>query len=82
MNEIFIIGKVVSKIEFKFIVNSKKYFSKIEFEIELNNQIFKVKGYNNIADYCYRRLKKNDNVFINGKIEGNIIINIKNIQVF
>ena len=36
MNEIFIIGKVVSKIEYKFIINSKKHFAKVELEIELN----------------------------------------------
>ena len=42
MNEIFIIGKVASKIEYKFIINSKKNFSKAEFEIELNKQTFKV----------------------------------------
>lgn len=73
MNEIFLIGKVVSKIEYKFIIKRKKYFSKVEFEIELDKQIFKIKGYNNIADYCYRKLKNNDKVFINGKIESDII---------
>ena len=81
MNEIFIIGKVKNKLEYKFIINSKKYFSKVEFEIERNRQKFKVKGYNNIADFCYRYLKKNDKVFINGKIENNMIINIKNIKI-
>lgn len=81
MNEIFIIGKVTSKIEYKFIINSKEYFSKAEFEIELNNQKFKAKGYNNIADFCYRRLNKNDKVFINGRIVCNMIIVIKNISI-
>lgn len=81
MNEIFIIGKVVNKVEYKFVVNSKKYFSKVEFEIELNKQVFKVKGYNNIADFCYRKLKKNDSVFINGGIESDMMISIKNIIV-
>lgn len=77
MNEIFIIGKIVSEIEYKFIVNSKKYFSKAEFKIELNKQKFKVKGYNNIADFCYQKLKKNAIVFINGRIESKMEINIK-----
>ena len=81
MNEIFIMGKVVSKKEYKFIVNSKKYFSKVEFEIELNKQRFQIKGYNNIADYCYRKLKKNDMIFINGKIESGMIIDIKKITI-
>ena len=81
MNEIFIIGKVVTKIEYKFIINSKKYFAKVEFEIELNKQKFQVRGYNNIADFCYRKLKKNDMILINGKIRTNMIINIKSITI-
>lgn len=81
MNEIFIIGKVASKIEYKFIINSKKYFAKVEFEIEFNNQKFKVRGYNNIADFCYRKLNKNDMIFINGKIESGMIIDIKKITI-
>ena len=81
MNEIFIIGKVVSKIEYKFIINSKKYFAKVEFEIEFDNQKFQVRGYNNIADFCYRKLNKNHKIFINGKIETDMIINVKNTTV-
>lgn len=77
MNEIFIIGKIVSKIEYKFIINSKIYFLKAEFMVELSEQKFKVKGYNNIADFCYQKLKKNAIVFINGRIESNMEINIK-----
>ena len=41
----------------------------------------KVKGYNNIADFCYRKLNKNNKIFINGKIETGMIINIKRIKV-
>lgn len=81
MNEIFLIGKVVNKVQYKFIINSKKYFSKVEFEIELDKQKFKVKGYNNIADYCYRKLKNDNKIFINGTIEKNMIISIKNILI-
>ena len=81
MNEIFLIGKVVSKVQYKIIINSKKYFSKVEFEIELNKQKFKIKGYNNIADFCYRKLEKNYKVFINGRITNDMIICIKNIKI-
>ena len=81
MNEIFIIGRVVSKVEYKFIINSKKYFSKVKFEIELDKQKFKVKGYNNIADFCYGKLNKNDGVFINGRIENDMVIQVKNIII-
>lgn len=81
MNEIFIIGKIVNKIEYKFIINSKKYFSKVQFEIKLDKQTFKVKGYNNIADFCYRKLKKKDKVFVNGGIDSDMIIQIKDIMI-
>lgn len=80
MNEIFLIGKVANKLQYKFIINSKKYFSKVEFEIELDKQKFKVKGYNNTADFCYRKLNKNEKVFINGRIDSNMIILVKNIR--
>lgn len=79
MNEIFIIGKIASKIEYKFVINSKKYFSKVKFEIEVSKQKFKVICYNNIADYCYRKLEKEDSVFINGRIENYMEIAIKSI---
>ena len=31
MNEVFIIGKVVSKIDYRFIINKKTQFAKVEF---------------------------------------------------
>ena len=80
MNEIFIIGKIASKVEYKFIVNNKKQYAKAEFEIERNKEVFKVIGYNNIADYCYRKLKINDQVFIYGKIETGMRINARSIE--
>ena len=81
MNEVFIIGKVISKIEYKFIVKSKNFFAKAEFEIEKANQKFKVKCYNNIADFCYRKLNKNIKIFINGKINSNMEIELKYVNI-
>ena len=55
MNICIVYGKIVSKIEFEFIINVKKYYSIVIFQIELNNKsIVTVKGYNEIADYCYK----------------------------
>lgn len=69
MNICFLIGKIISDIDFKFIVNSKKYYSISIFQIELNNKsVITVKGYNEIADFCYRRLLKNDNINIYGEL--------------
>ena len=75
MNLCFIIGKIVSEIEFKFIVNNKKYMSIAYFDIELKNKsIIKVKAYNELADYCYSKLKKNSIYFFQGFINSKMEI--------
>ncbi|MGN1310510.1 MAG: hypothetical protein ACI4VP_02190 [Clostridia bacterium] len=61
--------------------NNQKIYQQEEILVDIFFCGFKVKGYNNIADLCYRKLKKNDKIFINGKIETNMIINIKNTTV-
>ena len=71
MNLCFVIGKIVSDIKFEFIINSKNISVAI-FEIELsNNSTVKVKGYNEIADYCYKDLKNIDTIMIQGRVEEN-----------
>ena len=74
MNLVFVQGKIISEIEFKFIINNKNISIAI-FEIELYNKSnIKVKAYNNLADYCYSRLNKGDNVLIKGRVNSNIEI--------
>ena len=69
MNICIVYGKIVSKIEFEFIINVKKYYSIVIFQIELNNKsIVTVKGYNEIADWCYKNLSKGKYCVIQGKI--------------
>ena len=59
-NICIVYGKIVSKVEFKFIINVKKYYSIAMFQIELNNKsIVTVRGYNEIADRRYRNLSHN-----------------------
>ena len=85
MNICFLIGKIISGIEFDFIIKNKKIekeISIVRFELELldKNKVYVI-GYNKISDYCYQKLKKNNNVFIEGLIDskGNReIINILN----
>ena len=80
MNLCFLIGKVVSEIKFDFILNSKD-ISIARFSIELENKsVVVVKGYNEIADYCYKNLIKDSIVGIQGSLNPNkeiIIIDIK-----
>ena len=80
MNLCILMGKIISDIEFKFIINSKNK-SIAEFEIEtLNSNIAKVYGYNEVADYCYRKLSKNDSILIEGRISQNGKVEIKQIR--
>ena len=86
MNEVFLIGKVIGKITFKFIINSKNK-SVASFNIEMpktkiqDKQIIKIKAYNELADFAYSRLKENDQIFINGKIEENCV-KVKSIIIY
>ena len=83
MNEVFLIGKIITNIDFKFIINSKKKKSIVNFEIEsLNKQIIKIVAYNDVADLCYRKLHKDNNVFINGKLDTEGFVNINNFVMF
>ena len=82
MNLCFLIGKIISEINFKFVLNSKN-ISIVYFKIELNNKsIVKVKAYNELADYCYSKLKKNDIIAIQGYLNNEIKIIIDEVQLY
>ena len=81
MNLCFIIGKVVSEIEFKFIINSK-HISVAIFEIELRNKtVIKVKEYNEIADMCYQNLIKGEIVTIYGSLNNEMEVVINELEI-
>ena len=66
MNEVFLTGKIISNVEFKFIINYKN-ISIAMFYIETDDkQVIKTKAYNEVADYCYSKLETNQRVFIYG----------------
>lgn len=80
MNLCFLIGKITSDIEFKFIINSKQYIAISMFTLEVNKKcILKVKAYNELADKCYQKLVKSDIVGIQGFIDSNMVIIVENI---
>ena len=61
MNICFISGKIISDIDYKFVINNKKIKSVVIFEFKLNsNTRIPVIGHNEIADICYSRLRKYD----------------------
>ena len=73
MNEVFLIGKIISDIEFKFIINSKNKAIAC-FEIKTaDKQMVRIQVYNQLADFAYSKLNTNDKVFINGYIENNVV---------
>ena len=82
MNICFFIGKIISEIEFDFVIGNNKCFenekiSIVRFKVELiDGNIINVIGYNYIADFCYQKLEKDYNVIIEGMIrtEGDIEI--------
>ena len=93
MNLAIIYGKVVSKVEFNFIydryntgkelINNAKYrhtsiaYCKVEL---LNGNIVEIYGYDDMADYMYRYLKKNNNVLLEGKIDSNMKIFVRKVK--
>ena len=85
MNICFIIGKIISKIEFDFVIGDNKSFknkkvSVVRFKLKLlDENVLNIIGYNNIADFCYQRLKIGENILIQGFINNSGEIEIKNI---
>ena len=79
MNLCFLKGKIISEIEFNFIINTKN-ISIATFEIELvNKSKIKVKAYNELADFCYQKLKQKDIIFIQGYLDSNMHIIVKEV---
>ena len=81
MNEVFIIGKVITEVKFDFILNSK-HISVARFGVATmcDKQEINVIAYDKMADYVYANLKHEDVVIINGYLEYNKVI-LEDIQI-
>ena len=81
MNICFITGKIIEDVKIDFMLNSI-HNSIVQFNIkDKRKNNVKIVGYDEIADYCYRSLKKDDIIIIEGKIENlrdSIVIRIIN----
>lgn len=74
MNICFLIGKIVSDVEFKFVLESK-HISIVIFKLELSNcSVVTVKAYDEMADLCYQKLQKGDIIGIQGYLNSNMEI--------
>lgn len=72
MNLCYLYGRIIGKIEFEFIINSKNKSIAI-FKLELfNKSIITIKAYNELADYCYSKLKDKDCIRVEGYINTNM----------
>ena len=82
MNICFISGKIISDINFKFIINSKN-ISICYFNVQLSNKsIIKCLAYNEMADFCYCNLRKSDNLYIQGFLNSNYDVIIEIIRSY
>ena len=80
MNLCFLYGKIVSNIDFKFMINSKNT-SKAVFYLKLkNDSIIKIKAYNEIADFCFSKLKKGNSIILEGTIDSRYDVTVREIQ--
>lgn len=80
MNICFLIGKIVSDVEFKFVLESK-HISIVIFKLKLSNRsIVTVKAYDEIADLCYQKLLKGDMVGIQGYLNSNMEIIVNEVE--
>lgn len=82
MNICFLMGKILSDVEFKFIINNKKYNSISIFKLKIDeNCILTIKSYNEMADYCYKNLIKSDYIAIYGKIDSKMEIILQSVTL-
>ena len=84
MNIVTISGEIVTKVNFKFIYNrygnKNKHISVAKCMLKLDNEsIVTIYGYDNIADYMYRKLNKGENIFFEGWIDYDGLIEIKSV---
>lgn len=74
MNEVFLIGKIISNIEFGFMIQSN-YFAMSRFKIELlDDQILEIRAYDKNADFVYSKINRGENVFIYGAFKGDFVL--------
>ena len=80
INLCFLSGKVINEIDLKFIYNSrkktlgKKHISIVKIELELlDGQEIELHAYNELADYVFKNIHKNDFITIKGKVRNSFI---------
>ena len=80
MNIIFLKGKIISEIEYEFIINNLNNAIVI-FKMQVEDNIIIIKGYDEIADFCYKNLIKSDYIAIYGAIDSEMKIILQNLTL-
>ena len=74
MNEVFLMGKIISPVEFGFMVESKHY-AMSRFRIEtLDGQIIEIRAYDKVADFVYSKIKVGDSIFVYGSLNMGFVL--------
>ena len=82
MNLCFLIGEVISNIEFQFVLESQ-YIAIAKFEIQLENGgKIKIRAYDELADWCYFKLRKKDYIILQGELNTEMEIILHSIHYF
>ena len=86
INLCFLSGKVINKIDLKFVYNrekrslDKKHISITKIELELQDgQVIQLHAYNEMADYVFRNINQGDYITVQGKVK-NTYVEIKQIH--
>ena len=83
MNICFFIGKIISDIDLKFIVNDKQNTAIAILKLKVNeNCTLTVKGYNNVADLCYKNLSINNYIALQGELNSKMEVILYSIELF
>ena len=80
MNIIFLKGKIINEIKYEFIINNINNAIVI-FKIQVQDNIITIKGYDEIADFCYSKLKIGDEIYLQGSINSKMEIILQEIYL-
>lgn len=80
MNEVSIIGKIITEVKFDFILNSKHIsVSRFKIMTVYDKQEIYITAYDEMADYVYANIKKGNFVMINGYLKNDGVV-LKDIE--
>ena len=80
MNIIFLKGKIINEIKYEFIINNINNAIVI-FKMQVEDNIITIKGYDEIADFCYSKLKIGDEIYLQGSINSKMEIILQEIYL-